>query len=852
MTRQHRAWFAILLFAVFSVSTQAVRAAPASGEGGALAQASPYRADIRRTQDGIPHIKADDWGSLGYGYGYAQAQDNLCTLADSFVTWRGERSAYFGADARLTASSTLRRPRNLDADFFFRLVADDTAVSRYRAAQPAPLRNLVAGFADGYNRYVEALNHGRFSGAHAECAGKPWVKPVSADDLYRRLIAVDLAGGAMRFVDEIVRAQPPVAAPASMTRALPAARRDDARDAASGRPETTALAATAPDAPRDDAERLAIGGHADLGSNAFAFGGATTRDGRSLLFGNPHWFWHGPDRFYQAQLTIPGRLDVAGVSFLGVPVIMLGFNREIAWTHTVSSARHFGLFELKLVPGAPTRYVYEGREEALSPVSLTVQVRDPATGRLAPVTRVLYRSRSGPIVDLSSIAPALGWRATHAFALRDVNAENTEVFANFLAWGQAGSLDDFIAIQKRFAAMPWVNTFAIGRNDPRVWFAYIGAVPGVPDTLEATCTTLIGRAVGARLPGVPLLDGSRSACAWPANGRRTDTLPVDAMPSLLRRDYVGNFNGSYWLTNPTAPLAGFAKITGQTGGPQSLRTRLGHRLAAQLMAEPGGVARDALEQTVLASTSMSEQLFRKPLLDSLCAPGKTAPTVKVARDLPGGPAWPVAQRVDLGEACGVLRAWDGTANVAARGANLWDQFWRRAQAIPAALLYTVPFDPARPLATPAGLNVANPALGEALGAAVLALRRNGFALDSARGDALYAPRGGDRIALYGGCDPEGYFTVACEEHPLGKQGYPLDGHAHGNSYVQVVGFGAEGPEADTLLAHAESDDPASPHFADATLGYARKAWRRFPFSEQAIRRAPGMTETTLSGPRTAR
>lgn len=37
-----------------------------------------YSAELRRTQYGIPHIKAEDWASLGYGYGYAYAQDNYC------------------------------------------------------------------------------------------------------------------------------------------------------------------------------------------------------------------------------------------------------------------------------------------------------------------------------------------------------------------------------------------------------------------------------------------------------------------------------------------------------------------------------------------------------------------------------------------------------------------------------------------------------------------------------------------------------------------------------------------------------------------------------------------------------
>ncbi|MDG2273898.1 MAG: penicillin acylase family protein, partial [Halioglobus sp.] len=37
-----------------------------------------YSAEIRRTEFCIPQIKADYWGSLGYGYGYAYSQDNFC------------------------------------------------------------------------------------------------------------------------------------------------------------------------------------------------------------------------------------------------------------------------------------------------------------------------------------------------------------------------------------------------------------------------------------------------------------------------------------------------------------------------------------------------------------------------------------------------------------------------------------------------------------------------------------------------------------------------------------------------------------------------------------------------------
>jgi acyl-homoserine-lactone acylase len=55
-----------------------------------------YRAKIRRTSFGIPHIEASDLASVAFGDGYAGAQDHLCSLADQVVRLRGERSRYFG------------------------------------------------------------------------------------------------------------------------------------------------------------------------------------------------------------------------------------------------------------------------------------------------------------------------------------------------------------------------------------------------------------------------------------------------------------------------------------------------------------------------------------------------------------------------------------------------------------------------------------------------------------------------------------------------------------------------------------------------------------------------------------
>ncbi len=88
-----------------------------------------------------------------------------------------------------------------------------------------------------------------------------------------------------------------------------------------------------------------------LGSNAYGIGKSLSQDGHGLLYGNPHFPWQGSERFYQTHLTIPGKLDVTGGSLLGVPIVLIGTTKGVAWSHTVSTARRFVPYELKLVPG---------------------------------------------------------------------------------------------------------------------------------------------------------------------------------------------------------------------------------------------------------------------------------------------------------------------------------------------------------------------------------------------------------------------------------------------------------------------------------------------------------------------
>jgi acyl-homoserine-lactone acylase len=556
------------------------------------------------------------------------------------------------------------------------------------------------------------------------------------------------------------------------------------------------------------------------------------------LFGNPHWYWRGVDRFYQAQLTIPGQINVSGASFLGVPVVLIGFNDNVAWSHTVSTANRFGFYQLTLAPGSSTSYMRDGKVVPMGTDTITVKVKQ-ADGSVKPVTRTLYNSQYGPLVDLSGINPALGWGNGMAFAIRDINAGNFRSFRNWLRWDRAQSLDEFIAIQKQEAAIPWVNTTAVGKGSGQVWYADIGAVPNVSDAQVTSCTTPIGQMVGQVLPGVPFFDGSSSTCDWQSDpdSVQAGALGPSRMPSLMRSDYVANMNDSYWSTNPAALMTGYPAIMGPAGTQSlSMRTRMGHVLAQGRIngtdGYPGkGASQSSVQQMVLNSRVLTAELFKTQALPLVCAHS----TISVAGDPDTGETFPAPVTVDVTQACTALAAWGNIGTVSARGAHVWDEFWRRAALLPESELYTVQFNPADPVHTPNTVAAgATNDLLTAFGAAVLRVQKSPYAENAVRGDYLFFTRSGRKLGLFGGCDQQGYFTIDCSDTRLDQGGYTMDNDPNGNSYMQVVSFPNTGVQAYTFLTFSLSDDPASPRYSNYSEHYATGSWLHLPFTEGEI------------------
>ncbi len=795
---------------VAAMITALVTAAPS-----ALASQSPpsprtrLTAQIRYTTGGIPHILAHNWGGLGFGYGYAFAKDNLCTMANDYVTVEAKRSAYFGPKAGYVQRGNGIAVSNLDSDLFFQQIIDSGVVQRLAKALTPAERQLEAGYVAGYNHYLEQAG-----GSGPSCRGKPWVKPITPFDSYLRMYQLMLLSSSDLAISGITQAAPPKAGSAAGT--VTGLRRSGQAIAAAWRARSAAM-----------------------GSNAVAIGSAGTRDHRGLLLGNPHFPWIGPERFFQAQLTIPGEINVTGASLYGVPLVLIGHTKSVAWSHTVSTAFRFTPYQLTLVPGHPTEYLHNGHPVAMTPRKVTIMVKQPG-GKLAPYTRTLWRTRYGPVFN-SLEGISLPWTSTQAFAFADANAGNlARAVATWFGFDRATSTQQILAVLKKYQGIPWVNTIASDRAGLAL-YADIGDIPHVTNAEAKACDTALGKITFAQI-GLPILDGSRTACDWGSDPDAAvhGIFGPSHEPYLLRHDYVTNSNDSFWLSNPHHPLTGYARIIGSVGTPRTLRTRIGliqvqARINGSDGQGPPGFTLAAMRRLDLSDDSYAAQLTLATLV-KLCgkfqAAGGYAPTSN------GG-------KVKLGDACPTLAHWDGRADPNQRGAVLFSEFWNYANAATPSP-FSHPFQLSHPVTTPYGLDTANPTVRTALGDAIVALHKAHIPIDTTLAAVQYVSYHGSHIPIPGGPgDPDGIFNAI---YVHSEPGDSLTAPDSGSSFIQVVTWPAKGscPAGSTILTYSESSNPASPHYADQTKLFSQKRWLTDRFCPAQIAADPNLRVVTVT------
>lgn len=695
-----------------------------AGSGRAQAPDLASQVEIRRTAYGVPHIRAENFRALGFALGYVQMEDYGERVARGLLQARAELARHTGRD---DVESDLRAlPRYLRALETYPLVDRDT-------------RDVYEGFAAGVNRYI-ALHPGElpayfaadFTGPDVHARGIEWTDPGSFD----------------RFIDRI-----------------------------------DSLAVTAvEDAGHRGARVFRLARRPDAGSNAWALGPGRTESGRPILLRNPHLSWDAG--YYEAQATIPGRLNFYGDFRIGSPIgIIGGFNDRLGWATTNNNADPDEVYALDADPDRPDHYLFDGASIPLRREEYSVQYRNGDA--LGSETRTIWSSPLGPVIHRANgkiyvyRSPAQGeWKGA----------------MQFLRMMQAKDLEGWKAAMRMRGRS--VSNFTYADADGNILFVWNATLPILP------------HAPGGDSTAVP---ASGSDDVW------TRVLPWDSLPQVLNpaTGYVHNENDAPFYANAEAPLDP-ARFPANVE-PPSLDLR--SQLALELIGERDRFTLEELIEQKNSTRMLLADRVKDDLLNALAASGGDG---------------------EMAEAAERLRRWDNTASIESRASVLFETWWDRytertgRRGLPTEhdpAVFREPWSPQRPTATPRGL--ANPEEAvEALRWAMQQLREAFGRWDVPRGEVARA-RHGQLDLPVGGCNGiYGCFRVLWFE-PDGDGRFRARG---GDGWVLAVEF-TDTPRAYSVLAYGQSGRPESPHHTDQLQMFVEGRMKRVAFTEREIERA---------------
>ena len=196
-----------------------------------------------------------------------------------------------------------------------------------------------------------------------------------------------------------------------------------------------------------------------------------------MLLGNPHLAWEDLFLFYEAHLNAPD-YEFYGATLVGFPVLALGFNEHLGWTHTVNPVDGADLYELTLAEGG---YRFDGEVRAFASEETTIRVLQP-DGSMEEVTFPVLRSVHGPVV---------AQEGDRALALRVAGLDRPGGFEQWWDMSHATTLDAFEEALARLQVPMFYVVYAhaegkvlqlfnglVPERERGDWYDWAGMTPG--------------------------------------------------------------------------------------------------------------------------------------------------------------------------------------------------------------------------------------------------------------------------------------------------------------------------------------------------------------------------------------
>jgi penicillin amidase len=212
------------------------------------------------------------------------------------------------------------------------------------------------------------------------------------------------------------------------------------------------------------------------GSNSFAVSGALT-DGSALVANDMHLTLRVPNVWFRTRLiysseTLSNRHDITGISLPGVPSIVVGSNRHIAWSFTNSYGDFADWVRITIDEKDRTRYLSPTGWKPIDTMQETIRVRNAADEILT-----ISETEWGPIIaqDHDETPLALAWTALKpgAINLKLIELEQTQTAEQAAAVVQLAGMpaQNFIA-GDRHGHISWTLAGRIpmrsGNYDPQI------------------------------------------------------------------------------------------------------------------------------------------------------------------------------------------------------------------------------------------------------------------------------------------------------------------------------------------------------------------------------------------------
>ncbi|UCC74492.1 MAG: penicillin acylase family protein [Gemmatimonadota bacterium] len=360
---------------------------------------------------GVPHIFASTAEDAARALGHVVARDRLFQMEFRWRTAAGRMTELVGEDA-------------LDFDRYVRgLGLAWSAEREFAALDPnSPAAREIAAYAEGVNAWIDGLSPQDVPLEYRLLGARPsrW-EPVYSVYLLKLMgwdltyaVTTDLRRLRLQALvgKEAAAALAPVNSPIQQPIQPNGERRprfDFAPIPPPGEPDRVAMR-------RADALQAALGPLVDsrapeaepatFGSNNWAVAPERTAGGQALLAGDPHLALTLPAIWYEVHLVIPGELDVYGVTIPSVPYVVIGFNRDVAWSFTNTGADVIDYYEEELDDSQqPSRHRVD---DQWRPLEARVEEYRGHGGRLLATDTLRFTHR-GPLITHHDRSLSMRW-----------------------------------------------------------------------------------------------------------------------------------------------------------------------------------------------------------------------------------------------------------------------------------------------------------------------------------------------------------------------------------------------------------------------------------------------------------